>query len=395
MTDENERLKTNEKKRRTPLQKLTITITVVAVLLLISLLLLLLSYCSDQSASSTGNIIDTNNSQKITLRHKDSEEESRFVVENMFPGDREKKSYIVSVKDAGVKAISFHAEVVSDRVGLAEVLMLSVTVDEAQEALYEGTLAAMPERLRAELAEGSAESAFAVSVSLDTSVTNAYANAEIRVDFRWWVEDADYVSSSHGGAHGGGDACCSLCRYLCLWCHFLPSCRGFCPWCWLIPLLLLLLLLLGLLFLLLWRRKKKSGEEEPVEPEVPAPEVEPASDEPTPEIPPESPEPTPPHDTTASKRRPHGYTKSYDATVSLDLLMALFEPGESVTLESLKKKGVVKKKARGYKVLIGDRTTMDRPLFVTATSFSAPARAAIAAAGGTAKRETADKRRRG
>ncbi len=63
-------------------------------------------------------------------------------------------------------------------------------------------------------------------------------------------------------------------------------------------------------------------------------------------------------------------------------LAAVFESGEEVTPQTLKSKGIVKKRFDEIKIL-GDGV-LDKPLKITAHRFSASAKEKISAAGGTA-----------
>jgi ribosomal protein L15 len=64
------------------------------------------------------------------------------------------------------------------------------------------------------------------------------------------------------------------------------------------------------------------------------------------------------------------------------MLKSSFAPGEKVTLDILKARGLVRADAVGYKVLVREFEKMDRPLTIYATSFSEKAKAEIIAAGG-------------
>lgn len=71
------------------------------------------------------------------------------------------------------------------------------------------------------------------------------------------------------------------------------------------------------------------------------------------------------------------------AVVNLGALNDHFEEGETVTMEALAKKGLVKSLANGVKIL--GTGALEKKLTVQATAFSASAKAAIEAKGGVAE----------
>jgi hypothetical protein len=77
------------------------------------------------------------------------------------------------------------------------------------------------------------------------------------------------------------------------------------------------------------------------------------------------------------------------ATVSLDVLDSNFLDGQKVTLEKLKKKGLVPEYCDGYSLTAGERLT--KPLYVVADEFSYTAVKMITLTGGRAIRLTATK----
>ena len=340
-----------------------VAIVVVAVLLIISIILLLLFPRRGGSSVSTGNVIEGPGGDVIDLDNKWSVSGSRFTVENMFPGDRETGLYYVEFKDGGISAVNFRAEIASESASLADVLMIAVTVDGAETALYDGLVAEMPTSLKTETANGVTQLTYEVAVYLDTSVGNEYQSDEISVDLDWWIDDSGYVGGIGGivdsdrVSGGEGYKCC-------------PWCFGMCPWCWIIPIIVLIIIAIIIILFIIF--KKKKDQKPPIDPpDVPSSGVGAAA-----------PPPPPPHAHGRAERNKLRYSKSYNETVSLDDLMRAYAPGQTVTLQSLQSKGLVSAKAKGYKVLIGEEHEMDRPLIIYATSFSAQAKAKILAAGG-------------
>ena len=81
------------------------------------------------------------------------------------------------------------------------------------------------------------------------------------------------------------------------------------------------------------------------------------------------------------KSMPFEPFRTHTQPVNLADLEARFESGDSVTLETLAARGLCKKKGVPVKVLA--KGSLSKPLTVHAHGFSAAARAAIEAAGGT------------
>lgn len=70
------------------------------------------------------------------------------------------------------------------------------------------------------------------------------------------------------------------------------------------------------------------------------------------------------------------------ATVNIERIDAMFEPGEEVTPEVLRRRGLVRRGSAPVKILGGG--TLIKPLRISAQAFSASAVSKISAAGGTA-----------
>ena len=97
---------------------------------------------------------------------------------------------------------------------------------------------------------------------------------------------------------------------------------------------------------------------------------------------------------TSADAMPIGPFRTYNVPVNLRDLEARFEDGDTVNLESLIEKGLIKNTKADVKILGNGELT--KKLSVTAHAFSASAREKIGAAGGsaTALREPADPRKK-
>lgn len=230
----------------------TISIVVVAILLLITIvLLLLLAKCEDSSDTSSGNVIEISGEELIRLSSVDAEQSSRFVLENMFPGDRESKTYRIEILNGNVQAVSFRTEITSEKADLSEVLVVSIAVNNAENLLYAGPLKSIPTSLRAEMIDGN-EAEFMITAVLDTSVGNEYQAGELMLDFFWWVEDSDYIvndatGEEAGDGTGNGGKCC-------------PWCFGICPWCWILLIILVVALLIAIVILIVRMIRRKNED---------------------------------------------------------------------------------------------------------------------------------------
>ncbi|MBQ9760684.1 MAG: hypothetical protein IJW16_04990 [Clostridia bacterium] len=253
------------KRSRAPL--ITVSTIVMAILLVISLYLLAGRENPTGSSTIGGSVIPSGPNELISDKNEDGD--VRFVLGNMFPGDRETKKIVIGIEDKGVKALCFGINVAAESANFSEVM--GITVVAGGETLYDGTVKNLPQILRLEFDGDVEEIEYEISFYLDTSVGNEYQRATLTLDFDWWVAHTDYVAPPvEDGTPpvedetppekptitidltGGKDDC-------------VPWCIGICPWCALLPLAAVaaIALIVALIFLiLLLARKKKKKEEE-------------------------------------------------------------------------------------------------------------------------------------
>ncbi len=103
---------------------------------------------------------------------------------------------------------------------------------------------------------------------------------------------------------------------------------------------------------------------------------------PTPPVTPKTP-PTPPPASSSTGGEAKQKKTGKTAAVNLDVISAMFAPGEQVNLTTLKARGLADPTAKRLKILAGSGKPLDKPLIVHADSVSAQARVIIMAAGGT------------
>ena len=131
---------------------------------------------------------------ECSLYFDKAEEVVPFKAINMFPGDTETKSYTVKVSHNDDVTLRFRATVRDGYELLAEVLHCRLLCDGAVQ--YDGLMRDMPQSLSEELAAGDAvttERTYTVTTYLDTTVGNAYQDASLVADFRWWVEETEHL----------------------------------------------------------------------------------------------------------------------------------------------------------------------------------------------------------
>ncbi len=129
----------------------------------------------------------------ISVYKNHAEDSTPFYATNMFPGDRETKTYLVEVSHRGTVTVRFRANIRPGYEKLAEVLLCKVVLRGEDTVLYDGLMRDMPASLDYPISSvfGRTTSlTYDITVSLDTSVGNAYMNKELIADFRWWVEES-------------------------------------------------------------------------------------------------------------------------------------------------------------------------------------------------------------
>ncbi len=131
---------------------------------------------------------------------------TRFELENMFPGDSQKKVFKVKIKHSA--AVEVHCEAVVDLVGTtseksAEALRVRVEIDKAGEKIYDGAMLEMPDNAVYTLTgSGTDELTYTITAYMDTSAAGKeFQNKKIVADFEWWLKEV-----SDGGGGGGGSS---------------------------------------------------------------------------------------------------------------------------------------------------------------------------------------------
>ncbi len=154
--------------------------------------------------TSSSTVTESSDAINITLYRRNSGENVLFSMENMFPGDADMRYFRVKVSYKNTVNVRYHAEIRKGYEKLAEVLQTRVRLVETDEVLYEGSMKDMPEKLNHQLnstTETTDELCYEILTYLDTSVGNEYMNTETIVDFRWWVEEIENLTSPKTGEY--------------------------------------------------------------------------------------------------------------------------------------------------------------------------------------------------
>jgi len=134
------------------------------------------------------------NGDTIELYKNHPDDNTPFDVRNMFPGDREEKSYCVKISYTGKLTVHFKADIREGYKKLAEVLECSVTLRKNNsdgELLYSGLMRDMPESVDTTVENGGRVTEklyYDIAVWLDTSVGNDYQMKMLIADFIWWAD---------------------------------------------------------------------------------------------------------------------------------------------------------------------------------------------------------------
>lgn len=142
-------------------------------------------------------------SATLTLYRYNTSEEAQFDVYNMFPGDSERKDFVIEVSHRGSVTVHFAAEIRPSPAGaavLAKGLSAKIVREPGSVCMYEGSLADLPASLPYELPGTGQDSCdtltYKVSVFLPTSAGNEYQSKTLIADLRWWVEESGGDASS-------------------------------------------------------------------------------------------------------------------------------------------------------------------------------------------------------
>ena len=135
------------------------------------------------------------------------EDNEKFEVKNMLPGDTVTGYYCVRVNHGEALDLYFTADITGQTKQLGDVLEIKVTRVGKDAALCDLPFSEADGReyktLVAENGGGVTDVYYRIDVSLDTSVGNEYQAAELTADFKWFVKDESALESPVTGDAGG------------------------------------------------------------------------------------------------------------------------------------------------------------------------------------------------
>ncbi len=131
------------------------------------------------------------------------EDNEKFEVENMLPGDTVTRYFCVRVNHGEALDLYFTADITGQIKQLGDVLEITVTRVGEDTALCDLPFSeADGKEYKTRVAEngsGATDVYYRIDVSLDTSVGNEYQAAELTADFKWFVKDESGLVSPGTG----------------------------------------------------------------------------------------------------------------------------------------------------------------------------------------------------
>ncbi len=167
---------------------------------------LMMNSMNAYAGSSTG--------EAVRLKKENKGADTPFMVENMLPGDKVSKDFIVTVKHKKPVVLYYHAGIQQGYEKLAEVLKVKIMLPDKGIELYDGLMKDMPEALEHSLSADEKEVLYRITAYLDTSVGNEYQYKSLKADFKWWyakeagskAEDTDKEEADTGKSFPSGTA---------------------------------------------------------------------------------------------------------------------------------------------------------------------------------------------
>ena len=130
----------------------------------------------------------------IELYNKQATDNVPFEVVNMFPADKITKDYRVMVSYHDKVIVQYQADIRKGYEKLAEVLKVAILLN--GDLVYDGLMKDMDKAIEYSLSSDdntTSELHYQITVYLDSSIGNEYQNKELVADFKWWVEDSEYL----------------------------------------------------------------------------------------------------------------------------------------------------------------------------------------------------------
>ena len=151
---------------------------------------------NEQINNESNKSLNQESTEKIlSLHKKQANDNDTFNLVNMFPGDTVIKNYCIKVSYKDSVTLRFGVDTHNGYEKLSEAMKIKVVLSTTGETLYDGYIKDMPTSLNHTLSftdtSKSEELYYNVTAYLDTSVGNEYMGKDLKLNFKWWVEETD------------------------------------------------------------------------------------------------------------------------------------------------------------------------------------------------------------
>lgn len=154
-------------------------------------------------------------SPELELYKKHSQDNERFDVSNMAPGDKITGDFTVRVHHSSSLKLFFDVEITHQTKGLGDVLQVCVTDKNSGDTICQGTFNEINKKQFSQkikkASRGITDVTYQVDAWLDTGVGNQYQQALLKADLRWYVKDgggqtepSDHDKPGNHGDNGSG-----------------------------------------------------------------------------------------------------------------------------------------------------------------------------------------------
>lgn len=136
---------------------------------------------------------EENTENILSLYKKQANDNDTFNIVNMFPGDTVTKNYCIKVSYKDSVTVRFGVDTHNGYEKLSEAMKIKVVLSTTGEILYDDYIKDMPNSLNHTLSftdtSKNEELYYKVTAYLDTSVGNEYLGKDLKLNFKWWVEE--------------------------------------------------------------------------------------------------------------------------------------------------------------------------------------------------------------
>ena len=152
------------------------------------------------ASSASGAVGEETKAQLLQLYSGHADDNVPFAADNLLPGDSVTQYYAVQMHHTDDLTLLFRTDVTEETKDLGNVLHIRVRNLETGAVLCDGMFAEIDGREVSEAfaVDGAAESIayYEVTVSMDTSVGNAYQAARLLADFHWYAAEEESLTDA-------------------------------------------------------------------------------------------------------------------------------------------------------------------------------------------------------